>query len=117
MEEDSLREPKSEFRTSKRTRAKKTHRVIGNNIDSGDLLEALVDDPEESAAEVLRTAVGEDVAEGGTLRSIRARLGDERLADAVVCELHRLRRIVLVLERGDDCESLSVTAVLGKPAG
>lgn len=36
--------------------------------------------------------------------------------DAVVCELHRLCCVVLILERGDDCKSFGITAMLSKPA-
>lgn len=42
--------------------AKKAHSIIGDKVNTGNLLEALVDDAEKGAAEVLRAAVCEDVA-------------------------------------------------------
>lgn len=93
-----------------------TYSIVCDQINSGDLLEALHDDAQECSAEVLGPAVGEDLAERrGVATTVR--LGRDGFPNADVRLLHSRIRMRLPVERGDDSESFSVTPMLGQPSG
>ena len=92
-----------------------THRVISDEVNARDLLEALDDHSQEGTTKVLRASACENVPKRGSILA-KMRFGCDGLSDAPVGLLHLRVGVGLPIQRGDDRQGFGVTSVLSKPS-
>lgn len=89
--------------------------ALCDEVDTGDLLEALDDDAEGSTTEVLARALREDLAQRRARRAF-AFLDGDGLADTEEGVLHRGGRVLLVLEGADDGQAFLFATLASEPS-